>query len=96
MSIFNEPEFQKMVRGVKLHRVWSLARCIYCWAFLLVPLMFLEEAAAALSRLWLWMYLLAIIGLFVWGIARKVNNYRKKQKHLKRRHHRAQTERRGK
>ena len=34
--------------------------------------------------------------MFVWGIARKVNNYRKKQKHLKRRHHRAQTERRGK
>ena len=69
MSIFNEPAFQKMVRGVKLYRLWSLARCIYCWAFLLVPLMFLEEAAAALSRLWLWMYLLAIIGLFVWGIA---------------------------
>ena len=34
--------------------------------------------------------------MFVWGIARKVNNYRKRQKHLKRRHHRAQTERRGK
>ncbi|MEE0864652.1 MAG: ABC transporter substrate-binding protein [Alistipes sp.] len=34
--------------------------------------------------------------MFVWGIARKVNNYRKKLKHLKRRHHRAQTERRGK
>ena len=41
MSIFNEPAFQKMVRGVKLYRLWSLARCLYCWAFLLVPLMFL-------------------------------------------------------
>ena len=69
MSIFNEPEFQKMVRGVKLYRLWSLARCIYCWAFLLVPLMFLEEAVMVLPRLWLWLYLFSIIGLFIWGIA---------------------------
>ncbi len=69
MSIFNEPEFKRMVRGVKLCKWWSIARCIYCWAFLLVPLMYLEEAIVVLSRFWLWMYLLAIVGLFVWGIA---------------------------
>ncbi len=69
MSIFNEPEFQKMVRNVKLCKIWGIARCIYCWVFMLVPLMFLEEAVAALPRFWLWMYMFAIVGLFAWGIA---------------------------
>ena len=69
MSIFNEPEFQKMVRNVKLCKWWSIARCIYCWPFLLVPLAFLEEAILAFTRFWLWVYMFAIIGLFVWGVA---------------------------
>ena len=34
--------------------------------------------------------------MLIWGVARKVNNYRKKQKHLKRRRHRAQSEKKAK
>jgi len=34
--------------------------------------------------------------MLIWGIARKVNNYRKRQKHLKRRRHSAQAEKRAK
>ena len=34
--------------------------------------------------------------LLIWGIARKINAYRKKQKHLKRRRHRSQTEKKTK
>lgn len=68
MTIFNEPEFQALVRRAKLLRVWNVARCLYSWVMVLGPVFALEWAAAHLSRALLWVYVISMLVLFVWGI----------------------------
>ena len=73
MSIFNDPEFKRMVRSTNLRKVRSILRCIYCWAFLLGPSLFLEQAAAVLSGGWLLLYLIALVILVILGCVLWIN-----------------------
>ncbi|MBQ8610239.1 MAG: hypothetical protein IJ412_00890 [Oscillospiraceae bacterium] len=75
MSVFHEPLFQKMMRRARLHKLWGAARCIYCWAFMLLPVIFFKTASETLPRFWLWVYLIGGIVLFFWGIALWTNGW---------------------
>lgn len=69
MSIFNEPAFQALVKRAKLRKLLSLARCVYCWLFLIGPMMLLERVLDQLSVAALWAYLIGSLALFVWGVS---------------------------
>lgn len=56
-----------MVRITNLRKIRSIFRCIYCWLFLLGPSLLLEQAAAALSGVWPFLYLIALIILPIFG-----------------------------
>lgn len=68
INLFDEPEFQAMVRRAKWHKLWSLCRCIYCWILLLAPALLLGRMMRILDRTWLWVYVICIPFLFVWGV----------------------------
>lgn len=69
MSIYNEPEFQALVKRVRLYKWWSLARCLYCWVPLLAPLLLLDRVIDRLSVAATWAYLAGMLLLFVWGVS---------------------------
>ncbi|GEM_PF-4243496 len=71
MSIYNQPEFQVLVKKAKLLRILNLVRCIYCWAFLLLPITYLGWAMDNLNVFWMRVYVLFLlaglpIGIVLW------------------------------
>lgn len=69
MSIFNEPEFQALVRKAKTLRIWCYFRCVYSWIMVLGPiallnLLFRED----ISVLAAWCCLIGSVVMLVWGI----------------------------
>lgn len=69
IKIYNDPEFQALVKRAKWRKLFSLARCIYCWAFLVGPPLLLEAYAVKLTRVWAWVYLVVAVALFIFGVS---------------------------
>ena len=71
MSIYNEPEFQKLLKKVKWRRIRGTLRCIYSWALILGPLLLMRQVSEqvdTLSNGILWCYLISIPVLLVLGV----------------------------